>query len=160
MIVHLQYFKCTAKWFSFIYIYLCVCVCVCVLVAQLCPTFHDPIVCTPPGSSVHGILQAGILVWVAFPVFRGSSRPRDRTQVSYVSSNGRQVLYHLSHQVAQVAKNPTTNTGDLTVAVWILGWGRSPLGGHSNPLQFSCLENPMDRGAWWASVHSVAQSRT
>ena len=37
---------------------------------------------------------------------------------------------------------------------------RSPGGGHGNPLQFSCLENPMDRGAWWATVHGVAKSQT
>ena len=37
------------------------------------------------------------------------------------------------------------------------GWGRSPGGGHGNPLQYSLLENPMDRGAWWAVVHSVAE---
>ena len=40
------------------------------------------------------------------------------------------------------------------------GWGRCPGGGHSNPLQYSYLENPMNRGAWWATVHSVAKSRT
>ena len=39
-------------------------------------------------------------------------------------------------------------------------WGRSPGGGHGNPPQYSCLENPMDRGAWWAAVHRVAKSRT
>ena len=39
-------------------------------------------------------------------------------------------------------------------------WGRSPGGGHGSPLQHSCLENPMDRGAWWAAVHRVAKSRT
>jgi len=38
--------------------------------------------------------------------------------------------------------------------------GRFPGGGHGNPLQYSCLENPMDRGAWWATVHAVAKSRT
>ena len=42
----------------------------------------------------------------------------------------------------------------------IPGWGRFPGGGHDNPLQYSCLENPMDRGAWWALVHRVAQSQT
>ena len=42
----------------------------------------------------------------------------------------------------------------------ILGSGRSPGGGHGNPLQYSCLENPMDQGAWWAAVYGVAQSRT
>ena len=44
-----------------------------VLVAQLCPTLFDPMNCSPPGSSVHGILQARILEWVAIPVSRGSS---------------------------------------------------------------------------------------
>ena len=42
----------------------------------------------------------------------------------------------------------------------ILGLGRSPGGGHGNPLQYSCLENPMDRGAWQATVHGVAKSQT
>ena len=42
----------------------------------------------------------------------------------------------------------------------ILGWGRSPGGGHGNRLQYSCLENPMDRGAWWATVHGVAKGQT
>ena len=42
----------------------------------------------------------------------------------------------------------------------IPGLGRSPGGGHGNPLQYSCLENPMDRGAWWATVHGVAKCQT
>ena len=41
----------------------------------------------------------------------------------------------------------------------IPGWGRSPAGGSRNPLQYSCLENPMDRGAWWATVHGVAKGQ-
>ena len=53
-----------------------------VLVAQLCPTLCDSTDCSPPGSSVHGILQARILEWVAMPFCRGSSQPRDQTQVS------------------------------------------------------------------------------
>ena len=57
-------------------------VCVCVLVAQSCPTLCNPMDCGPPGSSVHGTLQARILEWVAIPFSRGSSRPRHRTQVS------------------------------------------------------------------------------
>ena len=56
-----------------------------VLVAQLCPTLCDPMDCSPPGSSVHGILQARILEWVAIPFSRGSSQPKDRTQVSCIS---------------------------------------------------------------------------
>ena len=59
-----------------------------------CPTLCDPMDCSLPGSSVHGILQAQILEWVAVPSSRGSSRPRDQTHVSYVFSIGRQVLYH------------------------------------------------------------------
>ena len=50
-----------------------------VKVAQLCPTLWDPM-----DYTVHGILQARILEWVAFPFFRGSSQPRDRTQVSFI----------------------------------------------------------------------------
>ena len=53
-------------------------------VAQLCPTLCDPVFCSPPGSSIHGILQAIILEWVAISFSRGSSRTRDRTQVSRI----------------------------------------------------------------------------
>ena len=53
--------------------------------AQSCPTLCDPVDCSPPGSPVHGILQAGILEWVAISFSRGSSRPKDRTQVSRIA---------------------------------------------------------------------------
>ena len=66
-----------------------------VLVTALCPTLCTPMYSTLPGSSVHGILQARILEWVAIPSCRGCSRLRDRT---HVSSIGRQILYHLRHQ--------------------------------------------------------------
>ena len=49
------------------------------------------------------------------------------------------------------------NAGDLGL---IPGSGRSPGGGNGNPLQYSCLENPMNRGAWWATVHGVTKSQT
>ena len=52
------------------------------LVAQSCPSLCDPVDCSPPGSSIHGILQAGMLEWVVVPFSRRSSRPRDRTHVS------------------------------------------------------------------------------
>ena len=61
---------------------------------QSCPTLSDPIDHSPPGSSVHGTLQARTLEWVAVSSSRGSSQPRDRTHVSYGSCIGRQVLYH------------------------------------------------------------------
>ena len=56
-----------------------------VLVTQSYPTLWDPMDCNPPGSSVHGILQARILEWVAFPFSRGSSQPRDQTWVSCIA---------------------------------------------------------------------------
>ena len=49
------------------------------------PTLCNPIDCSSPGSSVHGILQARILEWVAMPFSRGSSQPRDQTRISYIS---------------------------------------------------------------------------
>ena len=61
---------------------------------MLCPTLCDPMDCSPLGSSIHGILQARILEWIAISFSRGSSWPRDRTQVSCVSCIGRQILYH------------------------------------------------------------------
>ena len=60
----------------------------------------------------------------------------------------------------QWVKNPPANAGDVKDAGLIPGSGRSPGGEHRNPLQYSCLEKPMDRGAWWATVHRVAESRT
>ena len=61
-------------------------------------------------------------------------------------------------QVALVVKNPHANAGDIRDVGSIPGWGRSPAVGHGNPLQYSCLENPMDRGAWWATVPGVTES--
>ena len=63
-------------------------------------------------------------------------------------------------QVVVVVKNPPANAGDLRDAGSIPGLGGSPGGGHGNPLQYSCLENPMYRGAWQATVHGVARSQT
>ena len=59
-----------------------------------------------------------------------------------------------------VVKNPPANSGDITDAAVILGSGRSPGEGNGYPLQFSCLENYMDRGVWWITVHGVAKNQT
>ena len=59
-----------------------------------------------------------------------------------------------------MVKNLPTNAGDIRDVGSIPGSGRSPGKGNGNPLQYSCLENPMDRGAWWATVHGVAKSWT
>ena len=59
-----------------------------------------------------------------------------------------------------MVKNLPANAGDLRDSGLIHGLGRSPGGEHGNPLRYSCLENPMDRGAWQATVHRVAKSWT
>ena len=63
-------------------------------------------------------------------------------------------------QVAPVVKNLPANAEDVRDAGSIPGLGRSPGGGHGNPLQYSCLENSMDRGAWRSTVHGVTKSQT
>ena len=69
-------------------------------------------------------------------------------------------LYLWASQVALVIKKPPAAQETLWEADLILGSGRSPGGGPGNPLQYSCLENPKDRGAWRATVHRVAKSWT
>ena len=59
-----------------------------------------------------------------------------------------------------MVKNPPANIGDIIDAGSIRGSGRSPGGGNDNPLQCSCLKNPMDKGAWWAIIYGVANSWT
>ena len=63
-------------------------------------------------------------------------------------------------QVALVVKNPPANAGDIRELGSVPGLGRFLGGGHGNPLQYSCLENPMDRGAWRATVHGIAKRQT
>ena len=97
--------------------------------------------CSHPGSSIHGIFQARILVWVAISLSKGSSRPRDRTPVFTVWATS----------------ESSWNAGDLGS---VPGWGRSLGERNGNPLQYSRLENPMDGGAWPPTVHGVAKSWT
>ena len=159
-------------------------------VAQLCPTLCDPMDCSLPGSSIHGIFQEGILEWVAMSFSRRSCRPRDWTWVSC-----RQTLYHLRHQGRQLPNqwlnvniiqkpipsalniyNISINT-EILKSFWPVQYNPPPKlpisvlcllpmtlylsrEGSGNPLQYSCLENPMDRGAWKAAVHGVAKSWT
>ena len=59
-----------------------------------------------------------------------------------------------------VGKNPPGNAGDAGDSCWIPGLGKSPREGNDNSLQFSCLGNPMDRGALWATIHGVTNSQT
>ena len=59
-----------------------------------------------------------------------------------------------------MVSNMSAKAGDVRDTGSIPELGRSPRGGHGYPLQYSCLENPMDREAWWAIVHGVAKSQT
>ena len=59
-----------------------------------------------------------------------------------------------------MVKNPPANAGDIRNLGSVPGWGRSPGGGQSNPLQYSCLENPMNRGVWWTIVHGITKTWT
>ena len=67
------------------------------------------------------------------------------------------VLYPVFHVVGLVVKNPVANAEDTGL---IPGWGRSAGTGNGSPLQYSCLENPMDRGAWQAAAHEVTRNPT
>ena len=66
-------------------------------------------------------------------------------------------LYYQASQMMLVVKNPPANAGDTREVGSVPGWGRSPGKGNGDTLQYSCLENPMDRGAWQATVCRVAQ---
>ena len=100
----------------------------------------------------------------------GSDSNLPAMQESQVQSLGREdplekgMANHASilwaSQVAQVVKNPPVNAEDIRDKGSIPGSGRSPGRQHGNPLQHSCLEYPMDRGAWWATVHGVTKSQT
>ena len=64
---------------------------------------------------------------------------------------------NLAPGASEVVKNPPANSGDATDSVSIPGHGRSPGEGNGNQLQYSCLENSMDRGAWWGTVRGVVR---
>ena len=159
--------------------------------------------CSPPGSSIHWILQARILDWVAISFSRGSSGYRNRTHVSCI---GWQILYHWATGKPQASLPWYVRTGVIRIPhhgtvviiirvhlykmlgtvsasvhrVFITRWltiismhrpfhnylllparASSRFGeGNGTPLQYSCLENPMDGGAWWAAVLGDAKSQT
>ena len=89
------------------YMYIC-----CAQALRSCPTLCDPLDRSPPGSSVRGILQAGILEWVAIPFSRGSSRPRDRTQVSRMQAD--------SLPAEPLGKPKSTGVGSLSLLQGII----------------------------------------
>ena len=84
--------------------------------AQSCLTLCDPMDCSPPGSSVHGVSQARVLEWVAISSYRGSSWPRDQTHVSCVSCIGGWLLYHWATWETQ-CESHINNVYDLMTIV-------------------------------------------
>ena len=122
--------------------------------------------CDRLDSTVHGILHARILEWVAFPFFRGSSQPRSLAlQVDSLSAElpWRPKLEEgypnwQAIQVVLVVKKLPVNARDVRDPSLIPRMGKWPRGEHGKPLQYSCLENPMDRGDLWATVHEVTNS--
>ena len=115
--------------------------------------------CSLPGSSVYGILQAKVPEWGVIAFSDISSRTLFSLETISILITGTTIYLSLAmsyncFQGGSVVKNPPANEGDTGA---ITGSGRSPGGGNSNPLQYLCLNNPMDRGAWWATVHSIAE---
>ena len=126
-------------------------------VAQSCPTLDDPTDCSLSGSSIRGIFQARVLEWGA------------------IAFSGERILVaiNLSHSHCQAHSGSS-----LTKCIKLIEWKqeRWDLGqkmsvdlgviskrwgeGNGNPLQYSCLENPTDGGAWWAAIHGDTKSRT
>ena len=105
------------------------------------------------------------LAWASVEPFgqRGSeSEEAGKTQASGPQRDGQKHQAEeqpRASQVALVVKNPPVNVGDVRDTGSMPGLWRSPREGNGNPLQYSCLENAMERGAWWAIVHGVTKSR-
>ena len=93
-----------------------------------------------------------ILKWVAYPFSNRSSQPRNRTGVSCIARNS-------NSSPAEILGNLPANARGIRDADLIPGLRRSPGGRNGNSLQYFCLENSMDRGAWWAIVHGVKRIR-
>ena len=131
--------------------------------------------CSPQDFSVHGISQARILEWVAISLSRGlphpgiepeslalqaDSLPTEPPGKPYISIDLNICIYvyiNIGFPSDSVGKETTCNAGDSGS---ISGCRRSPGEGNGSPLEYSCLENPMDRGAWQVTVHGVSKSQT
>ena len=104
----------------------------------------------------------GLFSQVSFDGFSWELSPRESGHVAHSQIRKQQipVLCHSIFPGGTVGKEPTCQCRRCKRLGTIPGSGRSPGGGHDNPLQNSCLKNIMDRGAWWATVHGVRKSQT
>ena len=154
-----------------------------VLVTQLCPTFCNSMDRSPANSSVHAIFLEWVLEWVAISFSGGSSWPRDQTCIC--CTTGRLFTTKpsgklTSNEIQSQIKYMRTICGQYSYIKiirfslgWIPGSGRSPGGRHGYSLQYCCLENSLNRGAWqaacspwgcrvghdWRTKHSTASSQ-
>ena len=118
---------------------------------------------TGPGRAVMvALLPSPVGQWrsVQWPHSQAWGPTAHRKPPSIVLLNDRHAFLWVCMQVISVVRNPPAMVGDTRDTGSTPGSGRSPRGGNGNPLQYSCLENPMDRGAWWATVHGATKSRT
>ena len=116
----------------------------------------DPMDCTHPAPLSMGFFQAVILEWIAFPP------PWDLPDVLLHFCTAKRFFtaepsWVLVFPGGSVGKRSACNAGKQGS---LPGWDRSPGEGNGSPLQYSCLENSMDRGAWWATAHGVTKSQT
>ena len=142
----------------------------CCLVAQSCVILCNLMDYSPQGPSVRAISQVGLPfgtgVGCCF-LLQGIFPTQDWTHVSCIACTGRQILYRWATREAPLnvikstlgfpggtgGKEPVFTTDSIP------GKERPPGGGYDNPFQCSCLENPMERGAWWATVHGFTRIR-
>ena len=128
---------------------MCVCVCVCVSRSVMSNSVTPWTVTHQGPLSMEFSRQE---YWSGLPFPSPGDLPDPGLEPRFLSS------YIPASLVAQTVKNlPTMRETWVWEDPWV---GRSPGGGHSNPLQYSCLENPMDRGAWRATIHGVAELDT
>ena len=109
-------------------------------VAQSCPTLSDPMDCSPPGSSVHGIFQARVLEW-------GAIAFSDFSHYSFINAGMK-----CGKMLCKIFL--------FYLFIFLVSLNLANREGNGAPLQYSCLENPMDGGAWKAAVHGVAEGQT
>ena len=140
------------------------------LVAQSCLTLYDPMACSPPGSSVYGdspgkntrvgchSLLQGIFTTQGWTSGLPHAGRFFTIWATRILNNTKRMSG--ASQVALVVKNLPVSAEEVRDVGLIPGLGRSPGRGQGNPLQYSCLETPMARGAWRATVHRVTNSHT
>ena len=129
------------------------CICECVLVGESCPTLWDPMDCSPPGSSVHGILQARIPEWVAIPFSRRSSQPRDLSRVSRIAGRFFTLWATNGHNLTLWAFLHLMVPSSLSFSflIWLHGTTKPPKKQRVAYPQITNLVSPVSEDLFWGS---------